>query len=808
MKFSFTVSTGLVACITLMPSESNARYSFDSSFLQSANHNKDLQIDLAYFNQGGTFLPGNYSLAVYINNDFVTRRDINFVSTKEMKLTLCLSENDLRVLGIDYPFEDNSACLLPEEQQFRWKADLNAMRLDLVLPQIYLRKNDYFKVPWQSWDNGNTAFLTNYDYSFSESRYRGDKDNNQFLRLQSGFNLQGWRLRNESSWTKSETKDTGLESRRIYVQHDYALGQGGELTVGQTWSEGSIFDSVPFKGLMLSSRDDMLKNEFRNYTPAVNGVVNTQSATIRVIKSGNVIYQENLPSGPFSLDGVMVNGGGDYLIEIKEADGSVRSYTQSADSLPELQTKGRFKHNIVIGKSDISDAENTSFNQASIFYGLTDKVTLYGGGLYTKDYLALNFGAGMKIEGIGALSSDLTVSNNNHERSSSGQSIRASWQRDFDATATSFGLFAYRYSSEEYMGFEEYLKYRQQGDNPMNKKNRVEMILTKNFQEYGSVSVSGRKESYWSGEKSNFSTRLNHNIRIGKASLNSYYDQRKTINNKDDKVIGMSINIPLKDSPNVYLSSRISREKGRLMNQNTVNISPIEDNRLIISASAGKEESASSSKGIQASYSGNLYDISTGYYNTANTSKYNIGLRGGAVIHSRGITAGRSISIDSPVAIVSTPGISGVRINNQTNIETDYNGNAVISNLLPYQRNKISIDVTSLSDNSDATDTDSTIIPSGGSVIPVVFDVNVGKRALFNVMYRNRPVPLGALATVGTSNGRERTLFFADNGQLYLTGVNSNGSVRVDFGGRTCQFEYDTGDGQENDIYKQTVECK
>ncbi|SUG40537.1 outer membrane usher protein SfmD [Salmonella enterica subsp. arizonae] len=44
----------------------------------------------------------------------------------------------------------------------------------------------------------------------------------------------------------------------------------------------------------------MLRSQFRNYTPAIRGVVNSQSATVSVIKNNRVIYQTNLPAGPFS----------------------------------------------------------------------------------------------------------------------------------------------------------------------------------------------------------------------------------------------------------------------------------------------------------------------------------------------------------------------------------------------------------------------------------------------------------------------------------------------------------------------------
>ncbi|SUG30712.1 type 1 fimbriae anchoring protein FimD [Salmonella enterica subsp. arizonae] len=103
----------------------------------------------------------------------------------------------------------------------------------------------------------------------------------------------------------------------------------------------------------------MLRSQFRNYTPAIRGVVKQSVCNGQCDKKQPRDISDEPAGGAFSLDGIMDNGGGDYLIQIKEADGSIRSYSQSADSLPVLQTKGRLKYNIVSGVSDFCPARMT-----------------------------------------------------------------------------------------------------------------------------------------------------------------------------------------------------------------------------------------------------------------------------------------------------------------------------------------------------------------------------------------------------------------------------------------------------------------
>lgn len=808
---------GVIICISLFSAASQARYSFDAGFFRAVGIADSRDVDLSLFNQGATFPAGDYLMSVYVNGDFLTRRTLHFVQrTPDSDPVPCLSLADRQALGIVWPDVSDATCLMPDKKKhFLWKTDMSTMRLNLTLPQLYLRQDGHFKTPWQSWQEGTSALLLNYNYNYSENQSSENTNNSQYLGLEGGLNLLGWRLRNQSTWSKQEKRAGSLQPLRTYVQKDYHYLQGGELSAGQMWSDGSLFGSVPLKGVMLSSKDDMLKSDFRSYTPTVQGVVNSQSATVTVTKNGRTVYQTTLPAGPFSLRGIMNNGGGDYLVQIRESDGSVRTYTQSADSLPELQTKGRLKYSLASGNSDMNDVENQYFNQTALYYGLTDNLTLYGGTLLSSGYSAYSLGTGWQADLLGAISTDVTLSSATglpDNQSMSGHSVRASWIRNFDATATSFGLFAYRYSSESYLGFEDYLHARQQDENILHKKSQLNLSLVQSLGEYGNLSISGSQNNYWSGEKSNIGMGISHSINFGNVSLNSYFNRSQTVDNQRDNVVGLSITYSLYNrGRGASLNSRLARENGRVTSQNTLNLSPTDDGRFTLAASSGKTEGEHSMQGLQGNYSGRLSELSAGYYRSAGTRTLNAGLRGSAVVHSRGITLGRQLSMDSPIAIVSTPGVSDVRISNQLNVETDYFGNALVSNLLPYQRNQIGIDVTSLSNSMDVTDTDRTVVPTAGSVIPVRFNVASGERVLFKVMNHNQLIPMGALASTDGQNGGERTAFFADQGQVYLTGMPAKGIVRVKWGnaGRMqCQFSYDIGDTRGQVLYNKTVECR
>ncbi|WP_170714807.1 fimbria/pilus outer membrane usher protein, partial [Escherichia coli] len=86
------------------------------------------------------------------------------------------------------------------------------------------------------------------------------------------------------------------------------------LRLGEVSTAGLILDSVPFRGMKLSSSDDMLGMRLRNYTPTVRGMASSQ-AVVTITQNGRQVYQTNVPAGPFELNDFYLSGySGDMLV--------------------------------------------------------------------------------------------------------------------------------------------------------------------------------------------------------------------------------------------------------------------------------------------------------------------------------------------------------------------------------------------------------------------------------------------------------------------------------------------------------------
>ncbi|MCV5626677.1 fimbria/pilus outer membrane usher protein, partial [Escherichia coli] len=70
----------------------------------------------------------------------------------------------------------------------------------------------------------------------------------------------------------------------------------------------------------------MLPDSMQNFTPLVQSVAQS-NALITVSQNGYIIYQKEVPPGPFTIADLQLSGSGSDLdVSIKEADGSVRSF--------------------------------------------------------------------------------------------------------------------------------------------------------------------------------------------------------------------------------------------------------------------------------------------------------------------------------------------------------------------------------------------------------------------------------------------------------------------------------------------------
>ena len=148
------------------------------------------------------------------------------------------------------------------------------------------------------------------------------------------------------------------------------------------------------------------------------------------------------------------------------------------------------------------------------------------------------------------------------------------------------------------------------------------------------------------------------------------------------------------------------------------------------------------------------------------------------VAHPLGVTLAQPLG--SQFAIVNANHASGVRFQNKRGIQTDWQGNAIIPSLSPYQENRIRIDTTSLPENVDTTDTAVTVIPSRNAGVVARFEAHVGYRALITLIRSDgKTVPFGAIAS---ARSPVISGIVDETGTLYLAGVSDNVQLDVKWG--------------------------
>jgi outer membrane usher protein len=159
-----------------------------------------------------------------------------------------------------------------------------------------------------------------------------------------------------------------------------------------------------------------------------------------------------------------------------------------------------------------------------------------------------------------------------------------------------------------------------------------------------------------------------------------------------------------------------------------------------------------------------------------------VGLLGGMPFASKKIGHG-SFAI---VKVADEPNIN-VYQSNRKIARTNSNGLALLPNILPYQKNKISIKPEELPFNLHINETSKLITPSARSGIFVNLKINkVNSRLVKVVNASGNIIPIGAKINMLPSN----TVFFVGKrGQAYLTGLSNNNTILVSFQGGSCSAD-------------------
>ena len=816
--------------------------------------------DLSGFENGQEVPPGTYRVDIYLNDGFMTTRDVTFNrGEKGHGLSPCLTRGQLAGMGVNTAAVTGmnalaaDACVPLTEliTDATTRFDVGQQRLYLTVPQAFMGNRARGYIPPEMWDDGINAGLLNYNFTGNNVHNdTGGSSNYAYLNLQSGLNLGAWRLRDNTTWSyssggSSSSNENKWQHVNTWLERDITPLRS-RLTLGDSYTNGDVFDGINFRGAQLASDDNMLPDSQKGFAPVIHGIARG-TAQVSIKQNGYEIYQSTVPPGPFTINDLYAAGnGGDLQVTIKENDGTSQVFSVPWSTVPVLQREGHTRYALTAGeyRRGNDQQEEPKFFQSTVLHGLPAGWTLYGGTQLANRYRAFNLGVGKNMGDFGAVSLDVTQANATlpDDSDHQGQSIRFLYNKSLSDVGTNIQLVGYRYSTKGYYSFADTTYRRMSGYDVQtqdgviqvkpkftdyynlayNKRGKVQLSVTQQLGRTATLYLSGSHQTYWSTGKADQQLQAGLNAAVDDINWTLSYSLTKNAWQQGrDQMLAVNVNIPFShwlrsDSKSVWRHASASYSMshdldGRMTNLAGLYGTLLEDNNLSYSVQTGYAsggEGDSSGTGYAAlNYRGGYGNANVGYSRSDGFKQLYYGVSGGVLAHANGVTL--SQPLNDTVVLVKAPGAGDVKVENQTGVRTDWRGYAVLPYATEYRENRVALDTNTLADNVDLDDAVVSVVPTHGAIVRADFKAHVGVKLLMTLTHNGKPVPFGAMVTSGSNQSGS---IVADNGQVYLSGMPLAGSVQVKWGegaDASCVASYRLPEESQRQALSQlSAECR
>ncbi|WP_201312561.1 fimbria/pilus outer membrane usher protein [Dyella sp. EPa41] len=786
------------------------------------------KVDISRFERANTVLPGTYRVDLFVNDIRLSRDDVSFRDVASRRTaTACFSRAQLEKMGIAMDRIDPHAsaggeCIdvaevVPGAQvQF----DAGAQRLDVSIPQASLNRQARGYVSPALWDRGATAATLGYSLSaYQSDPAHGASERGAFLGLNTGLNLGGWRLRDQTTATWSSHGDNHWQHIGTYAQHDVQRLRS-QLTLGDSFTSGELFASTGFRGASLSTDDRMLPDSMTGYAPTVRGVAETR-ARVEIRQNDYLIYETTVAPGAFEINDLYATGyGGDLQVNVIEADGRVRSFSVPYAAVPRLLRPGMSRYAVTAGQVRNTASFGGSlptFAEATYQRGLNNWLTGYAGAQATNSdlYRSALLGAAVNTP-VGAFSLDVTGSwakpRFQNDRFS-GYSVRATYSKTIPSTDTNFALAAYRYSSRDYLDLADAasLHVRENdvatGTAPPGYRARDRFQLTLNQrlgQAGGALYASGSYYSYWNGQPKVTTYQLGYNNRF--RSVNYSLTASRTYNGygRTDVQYFLSFSMPLGfvggSRPPMF--SATAADGGAQGTSLRAGLSGMAGERNQVNYNLNASDSQHGSGSVDGSINWlTPYAVLGGSYTWSSQQRQaTVNASGGIVVHAGGITFAQRMS--ETIGVLEAKGASGALLANGSQGRVDGRGYAVVSDLMPYRMNSVSLDPKGTSMDVELQSSRLQVAPRAGAVVPLKFETVTGRAVLIQARLANgEALPFGAqvLDAQGLEIGA-----VGQGGHVFARGGEEGGTLTVRWGedgSQQCRLSYQLPARASNDRY-------
>lgn len=789
-----------------------AQVEFDSGFLSNG---AGKPVDLSRYARGNVAMPGEYSVDIYVGENWIGRHDISFKAAPGTPdAQPCFDEAMLKRIGIDFgklppafvaQLAANGGCrrigqVIPEASA---TFDFSEQKLTLSIPQASLSRKARGYVSPDQWNSGVPVAMLGYNFNLYGSKTSGGSTQTQgYFGLNGGINIGNWHFRHDGSYSWSSRGSSQYQDISTYVQRDLP-SLSSQLVIGETYTSGELFDSTQFRGVRLSSDDRMLPDSLRGYAPVVRGVANT-NAKITIRQNGVTLYETTVPPGAFEIDDLYPTGyGGDLNVSVTEADGSVHTFSVPYAAVPLSLRPGISRYSVVAGVlRNQQGSSSPLFAQATYQRGLTNLVTGYGGVTIAEGYASAMLGAAFNTS-FGAFGADIT-----HAMTSipgmkrfNGSSVRVSYSKSISQTNTDIAIAAYRYSTSGYFGLNDAMRTRdtvREGgflDSVWRQRNRASLTLSQRLGEKGGqFSVTASTADYWNRSGSDVNYSVGYNNAYRNISYNLSATRQRSLGGAMSTLYYASVTIPLGQSRPTTVSGSVTHDtRGRTQVQTRLSDSLGVDNALSYSLNvnhASGSGNSSTDGGADVMYRARFAEFSASGSASADYQQGSIGVRGAMVAHPGGITLSQPLS--ETFGIVEAPGAAGARVTNASGVRVDGRGYAIVPYLTPYNLNTVELDPKGTSTDVELKETSQQIAPRAGAVPLLKFATDTGRALVIKARQANgTALPFGA--AVYDESGKDLGVV-GQASKIFARGLNDKGELTVKWGEdatSSCRIAYE-----------------
>lgn len=792
---------------TIPAVSSNAAVQFDNAFLRGLGQN----IDLSQFSEAGAILPGTYTLDIILNGKERLRQSVDVIQGEEnASPRICFKAADIHRWGVKFeqlPNQEEVTQLLATDcieagkliPGATFTMDVAELTGVLSIPQAYAGQVKRGYVDPAEWDEGIDAAILGYHANAFHNQRDGEASRTDYsVNINAGINHGGWRLRHNGSYQSGNDTGSNYAALNTYAQTDIDPLQS-QLTLGEYFTPGNDFDSIPFTGVQLASDDSMLPESERGFAPVIRGTADT-NAKVTVSQDGNQVYETTVAPGAFVIDDLYATGyAGDLEVTVTEADGREKRFTVPFASVVQMLRPEASRFNLAAGQyRDDSLHDEPWFLQGTYRRGINNSLTLYGGGIVADDYGSLLGGAAFATP-VGAVALDATFSHARglpggvnglpQDGDMTGQSYRVSYSKLLDQSRTNFSLAAYRFSSEEFLSFGDFARQRENTDNTyMRERNRFQLSVSQPMGQYGDINFTGLVRNYWGDQPSVTTYQLGYNKSFGWGSLGVSASREMQEYGSNDTLM-LTASIPIGSG----------RQRPLLSTTATFNKDHSSSVRTNLSGALGEYSQLNyglygsrdhDNTGNDYTYGGNLNyrtsaaQLGASYSQGEGYHQYSATASGTMVLHSGGVVM--SPERGETMALMVADGAPGAMLSNGQGNSLDGNGQALKAGLTPYRQNTLGISPRGLPMDVELQVTSQRAVPRRGAVVRLDYATLNGKPLLLRL--DDARVPFGASVKDGDNN---QVALVGQGGIIFLRGEHQG--LKVVWGPQSehqCQLQY------------------